>query len=154
MCIHSVFEIAKSQGTCRADTKGWQSQQAQHKRHNHCHDWCFAIAIIYTKCEITRFTSNAICLSRTAPKQAKTSRLKALSHYSSWPSCFAACLNDDWHVHAGRTITAASALQIGMKIACSSGKVCFVLRGCLAAKSQIMSLVKCSLLQIRCLIER
>ena len=36
----------------------------------------FANAIIYTEREIMRVTGNAICLSRTAPKQAKTSRLK------------------------------------------------------------------------------
>ena len=75
-------------------------------------------------------------------KQAKTSRLKALSHYSSWPSSFEVCLNPDWHVHAGRTITAASALQmssdhVGRNL---SGKVCFILRGC-PANNQVMSFV-------------
>ena len=85
--------------------------------------------IIYTKCEITRVTSNAICLESNCTKTSENIKTESVSHYSSRSIYFAACLNDDWHVgshvHAGRTIAAASALQIsshqvGMKIACSS----------------------------------
>ena len=99
----------------------------------------FAIAISYAKREIMRVTqATQSVLSRTAPKTSENIK----THFSSWPSSFEVCLNPDWHVHAGRTITAASALQmssdhVGRNL---SGKVCFILRGC-PANSQVMSFV-------------
>ena len=104
---------------------------------------------IYTKREITGVTSNAICFESNSSKTSENIKTEVLSHYSSWSSCFVACLNDNWHVgshvHAGKTIAAASALQISSHLNQDclfvSGKVCFILRGCLAAKSQIMAFV-------------
>ena len=124
------LKLPKVKGTCPTDTKGWQSQKAQHKRRDH-HFRCFRHCGSFTPNTKSReWQATQSVLSRTASKQAKTSRLKALSYYSSWLSSFVACLNDDWHVHAGRTIAAASALQmssaqVGIKITCSSQAVSY-----------------------------
>ena len=129
MCIHSAFEIAKGQGTFPTDTKGWQSEQAQHKRHEH-HFRCFRHQLFAPNAKSREcLTSNVICLESNCAKTSENIKTEALFHYASWSSCFAACLNDDWHVgshvHASKTIAAASALQISSRlvrinIACSS----------------------------------
>ena len=118
------LKLLKSQGTFPTDTKGWQSKQAQHKRHDHCHVWCFRQCNHLHRTRNHESDRQRNLFESNCAKTSKNVKTEALSHYSWWPSCIVTCLNDDWHAHAGRTIKVASALQssshqVRIRIVCS-----------------------------------
>ena len=130
MCIHSAFEIAKSQRHLPDGHQRLAKPEGSAQATRSPFAVLSPLRSFTPNMKAREWQATQSVLSRTASKQAKTSRLKALSYYSSWPSTFVECLNDDWHVHAGRTIAAASALQVssaqvGIKISCSSQAVSY-----------------------------